>query len=70
MSMSSMGVMMLLFAVFGLLLAGAGGVTIWWLVRDARRFAREEVLEELRERYASGEIRPEEFDSRRRDLAA
>lgn len=68
--MPSMGVMMLLFAAFGVLLAAAGAATIWWLLRDARRFSQEEVLEELRERYASGELDPEEFESRRRDLAA
>jgi uncharacterized membrane protein len=70
MTMANMGVMLLLLAAFGLLLAAGGGVTIWWLLRDARRFAQDEALEELRERYASGEIGAEELESRRRDLAA
>ncbi len=52
-----------------LLLIAAAAVGVWWLVRrQAPRHDR--ALETLRERYARGEITREEFEARRRDLAA
>lgn len=62
--------MMLLGTVFGLLILAAIGVAIWWPVRQRRRAPSDMALELLRQRYARGEITQEEFESRRRDLAA
>jgi len=43
---------------------------VWWLARGLRPSRRNSALEILRERYARGEISKEEYESRRRDLAA
>ena len=51
-----------------LLLIAAVVVAVWWLVRQRPQHDR--ALETLRERYARGEITREEFEARRRDLAA
>ena len=51
--------------VIAALVAGA-----WWLVTNARPGRRGGALEILRERYARGEISREEYESRRKDLAA
>jgi putative membrane protein len=68
--MCGMG-MMLLGSMLGLLVLVALGVGIWWLVRQARpASSRDTALEQLRQRYARGEITREEFETRRRDLAA
>ena len=64
-----MGEMMLLMAIGWLLVIGAVAAGIWWLVNRRRR-ADDTALDILRERYARGEITREEFESRRRDLAA
>ena len=45
-------------------------VGVWWIVRNARPTSRSGALDILRERYARGEISREEYESRRRDLAA
>ncbi len=66
----SMGAILLLLAAFGLLLMSVGGVTIWWLLRDARWSSEDKELEELGERFVQEETGPEELESRRRDLAA
>lgn len=47
------------------LVAGA-----WWLIRSIAPHRRDSALSILRERYARGEISREEYESRRRDLAA
>jgi len=43
---------------------------VWWAVRYIRSNPRNAALDILRERYARGEISREEYESRRRDLAA
>jgi putative membrane protein len=68
--MWGMGGMMLLAAVFWLLVLGAL-VAVAWALWNRWPTAREDrALDVLRERYARGEITREEFESRRRDLAA
>jgi len=47
----------------------------WWssiraLLGPGKASGRDAALEVLRERYARGEISPEEFEARKRDLAA
>ena len=66
---SGMSGMMLLMAIGWLLLVGAVAVAIWWLL-NRRRSAGDLALDVLRKRYARGEITREEFESKRRDLAA
>ena len=61
--------MMLLMVIGWLLLVGAVAAAIWWLL-NLRRRAEDLALDVLRERYARGEITREEFESKRRDLAA
>lgn len=51
--------------VVGLIVAG-----VWWLTTRGWPTRRNDALEVLRERYARGEISREEYESRRRDLAA
>jgi putative membrane protein len=43
---------------------------VWWVVRNVAPGHRNSALDILRERYARGEISREEYESRRRDLAA
>ena len=62
--------MMLLGTMFGLLVLAGIGIAIWWLVRQRRPAVGDTALELLRQHYARGEITQEEFESRRRDLAA
>ena len=61
--------MMLFGWIVGLAVLAAIGAGLWWLVRQARP-SRDRALDVLRERYARGEIDREEFEARRRDLAA
>jgi putative membrane protein len=64
---------MMVFMVLGWILVIAAIVAgVWWLVRRSRRTMapRDSALAILRERYARGEISREEYESRRRDLAA
>jgi putative membrane protein len=61
-----MGLMVLAWVlVIGAIVAG-----VWWVLRNARPSPRHDALDILRERYARGEISREEYESRRRDLAA
>jgi putative membrane protein len=62
--------MMFVGAVLWLGFLVAIGLGIWWAIRRARPAPRDAALDVLRERYARGEISREEFEARRRDLAA
>ena len=66
---SGMSGMMLLMTIGRLVVIGAVAVAIWWLLNRRRR-AEDLALDVLRKRYARGEITREEFESKRRDLAA
>jgi putative membrane protein len=66
---SGMSGMMLLMTIGWLVAVGAVAAGIWWLLNRRRR-AGDPALDVLRERYARGEISREEFESKRRDLAA
>ena len=66
---SGMSGMMLLMAIGWLVVIGAVAAGMWWLLKHRRR-AGDPALDALRERYARGEISREEFENRRRDLAA
>ena len=43
---------------------------VWWLIRNVRSRGRDAALDILREKYARGDISREEYETRRRDLAA
>lgn len=62
--------MMLLGTILWLGFLIALGFGVWWVVRQLRPAPRDQALEMLRERYARGEITLDEFEVRRRDLAA
>ena len=62
--------MMLIAVLFWLLVLGTAVAGLWWLIRRHRSNPRDPALEALRERYARGELTREEFETRRRDLAA
>ena len=66
---SGMSGMMLLMTIGWLVVVGAVAAGVWWLLSRRRRAANA-ALDVLRERYARGEITREEFESKRRDLAA
>ena len=66
---SGMSGMMLLMTIGWLVAVGAVAAGIWWLLNRRRR-AGDPALDVLRERYARGEISREEFESKRRNLAA
>jgi len=65
---------MMVFMIVGWLLIVALAVAgVWWLassLRSAGFSRRNDALDILRERYARGEISREEFEARRKDLAA
>ena len=62
---------MMMFMVLGwLLLVVALVAGAWWLVRTVAPHRRDDAVTILRERYARGAISREEYESRRRDLAA
>jgi putative membrane protein len=68
--MWGMPVMIVVGLVFwGFVVAGVVAVA-WWLVRRSRASERDTALDLLRERYAKGDITREEFEERRRHLAA
>jgi putative membrane protein len=54
---------------WGFVVAGLVAIA-WWLARRSRASARDPALDVLRERYAKGDITREEFEERRRHLAA
>ena len=61
-----MGFMFLVWLL--VLVAIAAGVS--WVVRNVGTTRRDDALGILRQRYARGEISKEEYENRRRDLAA
>ncbi len=62
---------MMVFMVLGWLLLIVAVVAVaWWLLRTVTPQRGDDALAILRERYARGEISREEYESRRRDLAA
>jgi len=65
--MSGMMVIMILGWLLVIVAIVAG---VWWLATSWRPRSRDGALEILRERYARGDISREEYESRRRDLAA
>jgi len=70
--MWGMPLMMIAGGLVSILVLVALGLAIWWLVgqQRPRPLSRDAALEALRERYARGDITREEFEARRRDLAA
>ena len=54
---------------WGFLAAGLVAAA-WWFTRRWRASGRDSALDILRERYAKGDITREEFEERRRHLAA
>jgi putative membrane protein len=68
--MGGMAGMMVLMAVGWLVVLAALVVGVLWLVRRLGPRRNDGALAVLRERYARGEITREEFEARRKDLAA
>jgi putative membrane protein len=62
-------VMMLGMLLFWAVIITAIVVGIRWLVGNGRGEQSDPAMRILRERYARGEISPEEFEQRKRDLA-
>jgi putative membrane protein len=62
--------MMLMMLMFWALIIAGLVVGLRWLIRLGSHSARDEALEILRQRYARGEIDKQEFETRKRDLAA
>jgi putative membrane protein len=63
------GMIVLGLVFWGFVVAGLVAVG-WWWARRSRASGRDTALDVLRERYAKGEITREEFEERRRHLAA
>ncbi len=66
---------MIFAAIFPILVIAALIASVWWLLaqrlhRSPWRSGKDRAVEILRERYARGDISPEEFQARRRDLSA
>ncbi len=62
-------------AIFPILVIAGLIASVWWLLtqrppRSLWRSGKDRAVEILRERYARGDISPEEFEARRRDLSA
>jgi len=68
--MWGMGGMMIAAALFWLLVLIALGATAWAVWKHRPKAHDDRALAILRDRYARGEISREEFEERRRDLAA
>lgn len=68
--MPGMWGMLSLAFLFSALVIVATVAGVWWLVRRSRSNASDGALAILRDRYARGEISREEFEARRKDLAA
>lgn len=68
--MWGMSGMMAVMVLGWLLVIAAIVAAVWWLTQHRRPTPRNGALDILRERYARGEISREEYESRRRDLAA
>ena len=68
--MWGMSGMMAFMALAWFLVIAAIVAGVWWLVRNVGPARRNDALAILRERYARGEISREEYELRRRDLAA
>ena len=63
------GMIVVGFVFWGFVIAAVVAVA-WWLVWRSRASGRDAALDVLRERYAKGDITREEFEERRRHLAA
>ena len=68
--MWGMGAMMSFAVLAWLLVIVAIVAGVWWAVRNGAPKRRDDALHILRERYARGEILREDYEARRRDLAA
>ena len=68
--MRGMSGMMAVMVLGWVLVIAAIVAAVWWLTQYGRPTPRNGALDILRERYARGEISREEYESRRRDLAA
>ena len=66
--MMDMSGMMVFMVVGGIVLIAAIVAAVWWLANRSPK--GDSALVVLRERYARGEISREEYESRRRELAA
>jgi uncharacterized membrane protein len=63
------GMVVISFVFWGFIVAAVVAAA-WWLLRRSRPRRPDIALDVLQEHYAQGEITEEEFEPRRRDLAA
>ena len=61
------GMMLIMLLFWGLVIVGVV-LGIRWLMSQGKESRSDSALEILRQRFARGEINPEEFEARKRDL--